>query len=287
MVSGTPKLRTLDGPHFERFLAWRRTHGPRGERRSTPVSSCTLVRDRSIAHRMFKKAMQWGLIDRNPVSLTDRPKIDRRDPVLLRPEQLQALYDACTDRPMVLTYVTLLAETGVRCESEALWLTWEDVHLEDGFIWIDSSRDGHRTKTGKGRWVPITQALRPVLRDHFARYRFAQYGQPTQPSKWVFHYDTTYMRCTAGDRVKSFRASFGTARKRASLPQGFRTHDLRHLRATRWLADGGDVVKVKEALGHSSLATTMIYTHLVRENLADLPGVQPVEDEREALRELA
>ena len=52
------------------------------------------MRDRSIAHRMFKKAMQWGLIDRNPVSLTDRPKIDRRDPVLLRPEQLQALYDA-------------------------------------------------------------------------------------------------------------------------------------------------------------------------------------------------
>ena len=34
-------------------------------------------------------------------------------------------------------------------------------------------------------------------------------------------------------------------------------------------------------------ATTMIYTHLVRENLSDLPGVQPVEDEREGLRELA
>ncbi len=77
------------------------------------------------------------------------------------------------------------------------------------------------------------------------------------------------------------------ARDQANLPDGFRTHDLRHLRATRWLAAGAGLVKVKEALGHSSLATTMIYTHLVRENLSDLPGVQPVEDEREALKELA
>ena len=91
--------------------------------------------------------------------------------------------------------------------------------------------------------------------------------------------------------MKSFRESFVSARKRAKLPEGFRAHDLRHLRATRWLADGGDVVKVKEALGHSSLSMTMVYLHLVlhlvRENLSDLPGVQPVEDEREALRELA
>ena len=146
-------------------------------------------------------------------------------------------------------------------------------------------RDGHRTKTGKGRWVPITQALRPVLQDHFALYRFAQYGKPTKPSKWVFHHYTTRRNHIGGERVKSYRGAFTNARDEAKLPEGFRTHDLRHLRATRWLADGGDVVKVKEALGHSSLATTMIYMHLVRENLSDLPGVQP--DEREALKELA
>ena len=282
-----PKLRDLYGPHFEQFLTWRRTHGPNGEKRARPVSNRTLQKDRAIAHRMFNKAMKWGLIDRNPVSKTDQIEIDVRDPVLLEPAELEALYRACEDRSMLLTYVTLLAESGARCESEALWLRWEDVRLEEGFLWIDSSRDGHRTKTGKGRWIPITQELRSVLREHFARFRFAQYGNPPQPSAWVFHHTTTRNTCTAGERVKSFRGSFGSACERAKLPDGFRTHDLRHLRATRWLADGGDVVKVKEALGHSALATTMLYTHLVRENLSDLPGVQPVEDEREALRELA
>jgi site-specific recombinase XerD len=73
-----------------------------------------------------------------------------------------------------------------------------------------------------------------------------------------------------GERVKSLRTGFETARAAAKLPDGFVAHDLRHRRVTTWLADGGDVVKVKEAVGHSDLRTTMGYTHLVREHLRDL-----------------
>lgn len=43
---------------------------------------------------------------------------------------------------------------------------------------------------------------------------------------------------------------------------------------TTWLADGADVAKVREAMGHADLRTTMGYTHLVRENLRSL--VEPV-----------
>jgi hypothetical protein len=54
----------------------------------------------------------------------------------------------------------------------------------------------------------------------------------------------------------------------ASLLGGLR--DLRHRRVTTWLAEGGDVAKVREAMGHADLRTTMGYTHLVRENLRSL-----------------
>jgi site-specific recombinase XerD len=54
------------------------------------------------------------------------------------------------------------------------------------------------------------------------------------------------------------------------LPGEFHQHDLRHRRVTTWLAAGADVVKVKEAMGHSDLRTTMGYTHLAREHLKDL-----------------
>ena len=63
--------------------------------------------------------------------------------------------------------------------------------------------------------------------------------------------------------------------KRAELPEGFVLHDLRHRRATTWLADGQNVVHVKEALGHADLRTTMGYTHLAKEHLRSLVEERP------------
>jgi site-specific recombinase XerD len=68
------------------------------------------------------------------------------------------------------------------------------------------------------------------------------------------------------------RSSFRAAAKRAKLPAELHQHDLRHRRVTTWLAEGRDVVKVKEAMGHSDLRTTMGYTHLAREHLRALVG---------------
>jgi len=59
------------------------------------------------------------------------------------------------------------------------------------------------------------------------------------------------------------------------LPDALHQHDLRHRRVTTWLAEGRDVVKVKEAMGHSDLRTTMGYTHLAREHLRDLVDSSP------------
>ncbi len=60
---------------------------------------------------------------------------------------------------MLACYVVTLDETGVRSKSQGLWLRWKDVHMDDGFLWIDSGRNAHRTKSGKGRtggcrWTP-------------------------------------------------------------------------------------------------------------------------------------
>lgn len=106
--------------------------------------------------------------------------------------------------------------------------------LEGGFLWIASGRDGHRTKSGKGRWVPLTPKLRQTMRDHFAQFRFATYNGQRTP--WVFHHTTTRRRAAAGDRVAVLRRAFEGAVSRAKLPSDLHQHDLRHRRVTTWLA---------------------------------------------------
>jgi len=104
-------------------------------------------------------------------------------PSFLTTDQYEALLTAAVDRPTLHTYILTLGESGVRSESEALHLQWPNVDLEQGFLWIESNRE-HRTKAGKGRWVPMTARLREALTEHVRRYQEADYdaARPTYAS---------------------------------------------------------------------------------------------------------
>ncbi len=234
-----------------------------------------------MLHAVFALAERLEYRDGNPVARTKALKSDPRTPVILSTEEYGRFLASCEGRPMLELFVLTLGETGARCESEVLWLRWEDVDLEEGFLQIVSGRNGHRTKSGKSRWVPMTKALRSAMREHFAAYRFAVYDGRRSP--WVFHHLSTKRTHRAGERIQSLAAAFASAARRAKLPANLVQHDLRHTRITRWLAEGKNPVHVKEAVGHADLRMTMAYTHLVRENLRGLVD----EPDREALRDLA
>jgi integrase len=236
-----------------------------------------LAKDRAVLHRLFNLAERLEYRDGNPVGRVQPPKYDGRDPVLLTEDQYEALLRECeaSRNPMLTWWALFLGETGTRCLSEALWLQWSDVDLQEGFVWIASGRNRHRTKSGKGRWIPMTRRLSDAMQEHFAQFRFADYG--AGPVPWVFHNTHNRLKARAGERVTSMRHGFDAAARRAGLPEGFRRHDLRHRRTTTLLADGHSPVLVKEMLGHSDLRTTMGYTHLAREHLRALletPGRQ-------------
>jgi integrase len=270
----------LSDPHVDEvhehqvlaYLTWRRWHYPDGSRRPRALSNRSLAKDRAVLHRLFKVASKLGYIDKNtnPVTDVDAPSWQTRDPVLLTDRHYEQLLWACRQsHPMLYLWTLVLGETGCRAYSEALHIRWEDVDIAEGFLWLASGTHGRRTKSGKGRWVPMTETLREAMSAHFARFRFAAYDG--HRSSWVFHHIPGFKGSyVPGKRIKSMRTRFNRIRDQLDLPEGFVPHDLRHRRATSWIGAGADVVKVKEALGHADLRTTMGYTHLAREHLRSL-----------------
>ena len=144
--------------HVQAYLTWRRSR--RVDGRPGNVSNRTLAKDRGVLHGVFALAARLEYRDGNPVAITKPLKSDPRTPVILSDKEYERLLTACAGRPMLELFVLTLGETGARCESEVLWLRWEDVDLEEGFLQVVSGRNGHRTKSGKSRWVPMTKALR-------------------------------------------------------------------------------------------------------------------------------
>jgi integrase/recombinase XerD len=268
MKDDPPLERIRPGPIRE-YLAWRRTHRVRVESNGDvtaitgSVSPHTVARDYRTLKRLFRYAVKTEYLESDPVAKVEAPRTDPRTPHILTTDEYDRLIAACGDREMLGLYVLVLGETGGRAYSEALHLRWEDVDLAGGFVQIRSGRGGHRTKSGKSRWVPMTPRIANAMREHFARYRLALYHGERTP--WVFHHVRDRHGVVAGQRIKTMRRAFTGALARAELPI-IRPHDMRHRRVTTWIAEGKPAALVQEAMGHSTIVTTMGYSHLAREH---------------------
>ncbi len=261
-LRGDPMLDQIHSAHIKAYLSWRRSHAPDGTPITKPLSARSRAKDRAVLHQLFAFADMLELREGNPVRRVPKIKGDAKDPVILTTEQYDTLVQACDD-PMVQLYVLVLGETGARDESEALWVRWEDVDLKRGFLKIVSGRDGHRTKSGKSRVVPMTSRLKAAFKEHFGVYRLSG------GSEWVFHHTRTRRHHLRGARVHSFRGAVRNAMRRANealqgekrdpSPEAWVMHDLRHRRVTTWLGEGKSPVHVQQAMGHSALTTTMGY----------------------------
>lgn len=277
---GDLPVSALTTGRVKEYLAWRRTHPvPRAghaqggnTRTDGEMSDRSLDKERANLRCLLEWAYESEYIEVNPVARLKKSTYVRPEPVFLSAEQYEALIRGTKHDPFLHLYALLLGEAGLRCESEALWLRWEDVHFEDpphllvvSGRHVDRSGRLHTTKSKKSRFVPLSERLTRALRAHFEAHYGATYS--TGPSPWVFHHVVPRRRAKAGDRIGSLRHSFESAARRANLPAGFTMHDLRHLRCTRWLAQRIPIYSVSQAMGHSSVKVTEYYTHFVKQHL--------------------
>mgnify|MGYP005841938721 CR=1 FL=1 len=207
-----------------------------------------------VALRMFFRYLQLeGVLQDNLAELLGSQKLWQRVPQVLSPQMVDRFleaprpYDPYWRRDRALLEV--LYATGCRA-SEVSNMALRDVHLEERFCRC----------LGKGshqRLTPLGSMAVDAVRAYLEHER-PQLAAAASPSpEWLFlsRRGKRLRRETIWELVKRYA-------RRAGAPASISPHTLRHSFATHLLAGGADLRQVQEMLGHASIATTQIYTHI-------------------------
>jgi integrase/recombinase XerD len=198
-----------------------------------------------------------GEIEENPSSLIESPKIGLKLPEVLSVEEIDRMVDIIDlSKPeghRNKAIIETLYGCGLRV-SELVNLRLTDIHYGDGFVIV----------TGKGskqRLVPVSnKALKEI--DLYKQER----------NKMLVIHDQNILflnrRGSKLSRVMIFTFIKDLA-KRAGIKKNISPHTFRHSFATHMIEAGADLRAVQEMLGHESILTTEIYTHIDRSYLRD------------------
>jgi len=220
----------------------------------------TIHRELSDIQAILNWSADRKLIPYNPVRGYAKPS---RDDAIIRPPstmEVGALVRHAAEhlkRALLIAYFTGLRPGG----AELYRLTWNDVDLDSGEIFVTSARKGGL----RSRRVPVHFSFAEMLKDWHA---------DDGGKGFLIHY--------RGAPVKSIKTAFAAAKCRAGISRRLRPYDLRHAFATAILAAGGDLKSTSELLGHSRPdTTTRVYQHtspeLHRDAISRLPN--PIGDD--------
>ena len=248
-----------DGPDAAlRYLAARTRRG----RRTDPGLAPTSLRRRAAAIRGFYRfAFGEGFIATDVAAHLDLPRMPRLLPETLTLAETERLLasapvDALLDRALL----ELLYAAGLRI-SEALRLDLEDVSLDGAFVRVIGKGD-------RERLVPVGEvaldAIRTWMDGARAALVAAHHVEPVRGGPMFLG--------PSGRRLA--RQQAWAIVKRAAAVAGLSgrvsPHTLRHSFATHLLEGGADLRIVQELLGHASISTTQLYTHVTGERIREV-----------------
>ena len=187
-----------------------------------------------------------------PLNLTT-PKRSRKMPNYLTQREAARLLESSRDDLKNSAIVSLLIYTGIRV-GELCKIDIDDLNIEERFIRIRSG------KGDKDRIVIIPDECASTLQDYLMeRYNVQGRSRAFLVSNRKTRYDTS--------SVERIVRSLG---KKAGLDRKVTPHVLRHTFATTVLRNGGDIRFIQQVLGHASVATTQIYTHVDDNTLREM-----------------
>lgn len=212
-----------------------------------------LVEERKISRETYRQVRAaliflYTITLKRPTEVAHLP-VQRRNvklPVVLSGREVGALLEAI-ESPKYRAIMMAQYAGGLRI-AEACSLRPEDIDSKRMVIHVSAG------KGGKDRYTVLSERLLAYLRDYYRRYR---------PKEWLFPGQTKTGHVTA----EAARRIFRLAATSAGISRRVTPHVLRHCFATHLLESGIDIAIIGALLGHGSLRTTEVYTHVSTEQI--------------------
>ncbi len=216
-------------------------------------SKATTARKLATLRSFYKFLVKRGRLSANPVMLIRTPKQEKRLPKFLEYDQVKRLLETppmdtwlgARDRAIMET----LYSTGMRV-SELVATNMDDIDFLGEVVHI-------RGKGKKERITPISSSALQVIQ-HYMEFRNKRAASNSNFDSRVLFVNKHGRRLS----TRSVRRKMDKYLKMAGLDPTISPHTLRHSFATHMLNNGADLRSVQELLGHQSLSTTQVYTHL-------------------------
>lgn len=224
-------------------------------------SKATIARKLATLRSFYKFLVKTNRLSSNPVTAVRTPKQDKRLPRFLEYEEVKRLLETppmdtwlgARDRAILET----LYSTGVRV-SELVALNMDDIDFLGEVIHV-------RGKGKKERISPISSSVLQIIQ-HYMEFRNKRAQSNSNFDLKVLFVNKHGRRLS----TRSVRRKMDKYLKIAGLDPAISPHTLRHSFATHMLNNGADLRSVQELLGHQSLSTTQIYTHLTTRKLKEV-----------------
>jgi integrase/recombinase XerC len=225
------------------------------------LSKRSIARKLSAVRAFFRHMHREEIVESNTARAVRSPKLDKKLPGWLTPNEMKALFDAAAVRGASgefrdtrdFAMLELFYATGMRLS---------ELHTLD-INSVDTIADQVRV-VGKGRKeriIPIGRAAMTALRRYEPKR--AEIPAATPEDRRALFISERGARLSRRQIQNVMKAYL----EQAADDAGLSTHSLRHSFATHLLDAGADLLAVKELLGHASLSTTQIYTHTSKDRL--------------------
>lgn len=225
-------------------------------------SGKTLAKDMAAFDTFFKFLIMEGVRETNPMERISRPSRETNLPEVLSIEEINALLEAIPrDTPNNIrdrAMFELMYSSGLRV-SEVIFIKIEDIFFNENLLKV-------KGKGSKERIVPFGNVAKVKIQEYINENRNkllkskSSINTPTSGILFLNRFGKGLTRQGVWKRIKEIACYVGIKTK---------LHTLRHSYATHLLKGGADLRSLQVLLGHSSIATTQVYTHVENSELMD------------------